>query len=62
VRHKTDCYRAFKICADHKGFNTEEGSKLIEFARNEIGYSRKTWDGDIYFSLWKTYKKICMTD
>ena len=58
VKHKTDCYRAFKICAHHKGFNTKEGSLLIEYARKEIGYSRKTWDGDIYFALWKMYKAI----
>jgi hypothetical protein len=58
VKHKTDCYRAFKICADHKGFNTPEGSKLIELARKEIGYSRKTWDGDIYHALWRVYKGI----
>ena len=58
VRHKTDCYRAFKICADHKGFNTKEGSFLIERARAELSYSKKTWDGDIYFALWRMYKTI----
>jgi hypothetical protein len=58
VKYKTDCYRAFKICTDHKGFNTKEGSLLIELARTKIGYSKKTWDGDIYHVLWKVYKSI----
>ena len=58
VKHKTDCYRAFKISVDHKGFNTKEGSLLIELARTEIGYSRKTWDGDIYHALHRVYKSI----
>ena len=58
VKHKTDCYRAFKICNTHKGCNTKEGSLLIELARTELGYSPKTWDGDIYNVLWRTYKAI----
>jgi hypothetical protein len=58
VRHKTSCYNAFKLCSDHKGFNTEQGSVLIEMARKEIGYSRKTWDGDIYNVLYRVYRGI----
>lgn len=58
VSHKTDCYRAFKICIGHKGFNTKEGSSLIELARKEVGYSVNTWDGDIYYALWRVYKSI----
>jgi hypothetical protein len=60
VSHKTECYRAFKICASHKGFNTKEGSLLVDLARSEIGYSPKTWNGDIYFALWNVYKTICI--
>lgn len=58
VKHKTDCYRAFKICINHKGCNTKEGSFLIDLARAEIGYSPKTWSGDIYNVLWRVYKAI----
>jgi hypothetical protein len=58
VRHKTDCYRAFRICNGHIGFNTKEGRKLIDFARKEIGYSDQTWNCNIYNVLWKAYKSI----
>jgi len=58
VNHKTDCYQALKICNTHKGFNTKEGSRLVELARKEIGYSINTWDGDIYNVLWNVYKSI----
>ena len=56
--HKTDCYRAFKLNTKHEGYKSPEGKKLIELARQEIGYSDKTWSGDIYSSLYNTYKSI----
>jgi hypothetical protein len=58
VMHKTDCYRAFKVSIDHEGYKSPEGKKLIELARQEIGYSDKTWSGDIYSSIYNTYKSI----
>jgi hypothetical protein len=58
VRHKIDCYNAFKLSISHEGYKKPEGKKLIELARKEIGYSVKTWSGDIYSSLYNTYKSI----
>lgn len=58
VRHKTDCYRAFKLDTTYKGFNTDDGGKLIELARKEIEYSPRTWAGDIYRSLYRVYAAI----
>jgi hypothetical protein len=58
VMHKTDCYRAFKLNTKHEGYKSPEGQKLIELARQEIGYSDKTWSGDIYSSIYNTYKSI----
>lgn len=58
VKHKTDCYRAFKQSILHKRYCTDEGSHLVELARKELGYSVKTWDGDIYHVLWRVYKAI----
>ncbi len=58
VMHKTDCYRAFKVSIDHEGYKSPEGQKLIALARQEIGYSDKTWSGDIYSSICNTYKSI----
>ena len=60
VRHKTDFYRAFKISIDHEGFKTSEGSHLVDLARKEIGYSVKTWDGDIYYVLYRVYRSIAI--
>ncbi len=58
VRHKIDCYNAFKLSIAHEGYTRPEGKKLIALARQEIGYSDKTWSGDIYSSLYNTYKSI----
>jgi hypothetical protein len=58
VRHKTDCYRAFKKSISHEGFKYSEGAELIKMAREEIGYSDKTWSGDIYNVLHNVYKSI----
>jgi hypothetical protein len=58
VRHKTDCYRAFKLSDEHKGYKTPEGMKLINLVRSEIEYSPRTYNGDIYVVLWKMYKSI----
>lgn len=58
VRHKTDCYRAFKRSISHEGFKYSEGAELVKMAREEIGYSDKTWAGDIYNVLHNVYKSI----
>lgn len=58
VKHKIDCYHAFKEDTSHKGYHTEYGKNLITLARKELEYSPKTWSGDIYLHLWKVYKSI----
>jgi hypothetical protein len=58
VMHKIDCYRAFKLSIGHEGYKSPEGKNLIALARQEIGYSDKTWSGDIYSSIYNTYKSI----
>lgn len=58
VNNKTNCYRAFKTGVKHKDYKTVEGKNLVELARKDIGYSLKTWAGDIYHTLWKVYCKL----
>lgn len=58
VNNKTNCYRAFKESIDNNGFKSEEGSKLVKLAREQMNYSIKTWDGDIYAAIWRYYKAI----
>ena len=58
VKHKTDCYRAFKRTVSREGFKYPEGAELVKMARKEIGYSDKTWSGDIYNVLFNVYKSI----
>jgi hypothetical protein len=58
VNNKTNCYRAFKTGIKHKDYKTDEGKKLVELARKDIGYSSKTWGGDIYHTLWEVYFKL----
>lgn len=60
VRHKTDCYRAFKLGVGHRDYKSSEGLKLINMARKELNYSPRTYSGDIYVNLWKMYKEICV--
>ena len=58
VNHKTDCYRAFKLSVEHKGYKLPDGLRLIEMARKELRYSPRTYSGDIYMVLYRTYKGI----
>jgi hypothetical protein len=43
-----------------EGKNDKYLQELIELARKEIGYSDKTWSGDIFTSIVNLYKKICV--
>lgn len=58
VQNKTLCYRAFKQGVGHKYYKTNYGQRLVDKARECIVYSDKTWDGDIYYLLWRYYKMI----
>ena len=61
VKHKVliyQCRRCYGNFNAHK--NDYQLQNLIELARKEIGYSDKTWSGDIFNSLVRLYKKICV--
>jgi hypothetical protein len=58
VSNKTLCYRAFKQGIEHKYYKTDWGQKLVDKCRDSVGYSSKTWDGDIYHTIWRYYKMI----
>ena len=58
VNNNVNCYRAFKVFFFFIGFKSEEGSKLVKLAREQMNYSLKTWDGDIYTAIWRYYKAI----
>ena len=40
----------------------ENRELIIKLARRDLGYSCRTADCDIYTSIFKTYKKICLTE
>jgi hypothetical protein len=54
-KHYNDCYICFKSESE---FNKEIASKLIKFARIEIGYKKSTTSIDIYNSLHNLYDKL----
>ena len=63
VKHKVLIYQ----CTRHydnfnEGKNDNQLQELITLARKEIGYSDKTWSGDIFNSLVNLYKKICVDE
>jgi hypothetical protein len=61
VNHKVLVYNTtHKYMNYTEGKNDPEVQKLISIARKEIGYSDKTWSGDIYNILVNLYIKICV--
>jgi uncharacterized protein YlaI len=61
VNHKTLIYN---VCHHHGNFNAGKNDiklqELIVLARKEIGYSEKTWSGDIFNALINLYRRICV--
>jgi hypothetical protein len=57
IKYKVNCFDAFQSGVHHKDFKTIAGKALIKLVRQEIPFSNKTWDGDIYCSIWHTYKQ-----
>lgn len=61
VKYKTLIYQNIRHYNNYtEGKNDKQLQELIELARKEIGYSNKTWSGDIFTSLVNLYKKICV--
>jgi hypothetical protein len=61
VKHKVAIYQNTRHYSNYtEGKNDKDLQELIEFARKEIGYSDRTWSGDIFTSLVNLYKKICV--
>jgi hypothetical protein len=61
VKHKVAIYQNTRHYNNYtEGKNDKDLQELIEFARKEIGYSDRTWSGDIFTSLVNLYKKICV--
>jgi hypothetical protein len=61
VKHKVLIYHNTKHYGNFTaGKNDKQLQELIELARKEIGYSDRTWSGDIFTSIVNLYKKICV--
>jgi len=59
VRHKTLIYQTTRFYGSFtSGKHDSQLHELITLARKEIGYSDKTWSGDIFNSLIKQYMAI----
>jgi hypothetical protein len=61
VKHKVLIYQNTRHYGNFTaGKNDCQLQELITLARKEIGYSDKTWSGDIFISLVNLYRKICV--
>jgi hypothetical protein len=61
VKHKVLIYQNTRHYGNFTaGKNDNQLQELITLARKEIGYSDKTWSGDIFTSLVNFYRKICV--
>lgn len=61
VKHKVLIYQNTRHYGNFTaGKNDCQLQELITLARKEIGYSDRTWSGDIFTSLVNLYKKICV--
>jgi hypothetical protein len=61
VKHKVLIYQNTRNYLNFtEGKGDRQLQELIDLARKEIGYSDKTWSGDIFNSLVNLYKKICV--
>ena len=61
VKHKILIYQNTRHYGNFTaGKNDCQLQELITLARKEIGYSDKTWSGDIFTSLVNLYRKICV--
>jgi hypothetical protein len=61
VKHKVLIYQNTRHYGNFTaGKNDCQLQELITLARKEIGYSDKTWSGDIFTSLVNLYRKICV--
>lgn len=58
IDNKGKLYDAFRHGLVEDGHNTEQGRRIVELARVELGYSAKTWDGDIYNALFRNWHRI----
>ena len=56
--NKGKLYNAFRHGLVEDGHNTEEGKRVVDLARVELGYSPKTWDGDIYNALYRNWFRL----
>jgi hypothetical protein len=52
------CEKAFKDDIDHHKYKTDKGRELVELARKKIGYSDKTWSGDIFYLLGREFNEL----
>jgi len=60
IDNKGKLYDAFKNGLIEDGFKKDEGKRIVDLARVELGYSAKTWDGDIYMALFRNWKRIVL--
>jgi len=61
VKHKILIYQNTRHYGNFTaGKNDNQLQELITLARKEIGYSDRTWSGDIFTSIVNMYKKICV--
>jgi len=61
VKYKILIYQNTRHYSNYtEGKNDKYLQELIELAREEIGYSDRTWSGDIFTSLVNLDKKICV--
>ena len=58
INNKGKLYNAFRHGLIENGYKTEQGKRVVDLARVELGYSDKTWDGDIYNILYRNWFRI----